>query len=57
MKILELLNKNYLSIILIFFLFGYSSNSQEPVDIWNLEKKKKEEIKKNNGKKNKKKSI
>ena len=57
MKKLELLNKNYLSIILIFFLFGYSSNSQEPVDIWNLEKKKTDEIKKNNGKNNTQNSI
>ena len=57
MKILELLNKNYLSIILIFFLFGYSSNSQEPVDIWNLEEKKAEEIKKNNEENNTQNSI
>ena len=37
MRNLKLLNKNYLSIILVFLFFGFSANSQEPVDIWSLE--------------------
>ena len=37
MKNLKLLNKNYLSIILFFLLLGFESQSQEPVDIWNVE--------------------
>ncbi len=41
MKILKLLNKKYLSIFLIlFFLVNFKVNSEEPVDIWNIEKKK-----------------
>ena len=41
MKNLKLLNKKYLSIILIFLLMGFSVLSEEdPVDIWNLEEKK-----------------
>ena len=39
MKTLKLLNKKKLSIILFFFLFGFESHSQEPVDIWNVETK------------------
>jgi len=39
MKILKLLNKNFLLIILSFFLIISSAYSNEPVDIWNLEKK------------------
>ena len=39
MKTLKLLNKKKLSIILFFFLFGFGSHSQEPLDIWNIEKK------------------
>ena len=35
MKNLKLLNKKYFSIILIFLFFGFESQSQEPVDIWN----------------------
>ncbi len=38
MKTLKLLNKKKLSIILFFSLFGFGLNSQEPVDIWNIEK-------------------
>ena len=39
MKISKLLNKNYLSIILIL-LFGLNSFAEDqPVDIWNIEKK------------------
>jgi len=39
MKTLKLLNKKKLSIILFFFLSGFESYSQEPLDIWNIEKK------------------
>ena len=45
MKILKLLNKTYLSILIIFFFSIVNSFSQdEPVDIWNIDK---EQIKKN----------
>ncbi len=37
MKSLELLNKKYSLIILIYFLSGLIVYSQEPVDIWSLE--------------------
>ena len=40
MKNLKLLNKNYLSIILFYFIFGFSAQSLEPIDIWNIEEKK-----------------
>ena len=41
MKILKLLNKKYLSIITIFFLFGLNSYAEDsPVDIWNIDKDK-----------------
>ena len=41
MKILRLLNKKYLSIILIVFFIGsYSQAEDEPIDIWNIDKKK-----------------
>jgi hypothetical protein len=36
MKSLKLLNKKRLSIILFFSLLGFASQSQEPVDIWNI---------------------
>ena len=40
MKILKLLNKKYLSIILIFFFLGFNVEAEEqPVDIWNIDKK------------------
>ena len=39
MKILKLLNKKFLLIILSFFLIISLAYSNEPVDIWNLEKK------------------
>ena len=40
MKILKLLNKKYFSIILILLL-GLSSYAEEqPIDIWNIDKKK-----------------
>jgi len=39
MKILKLLNKKYLSILIIFFFSTVNSFSQdEPVDIWNIDK-------------------
>ena len=37
MKNLKLLNKKYLTIILLFLIFGYATQSAEPVDIWNTE--------------------
>ncbi len=37
MKNLKLLNRKYLSIILFSLFFGFTSQSQEPVDIWNVE--------------------
>jgi len=40
MKNLKLLNKNYLSVILFYFFLGFTAQSQEPVDIWNIEGKK-----------------
>ena len=41
MKILKSLNKKYLSIILIFTLCSFSVQSEDPVDIWNVETKNK----------------
>ena len=43
MKNLKLLNKKHLSIVLFFLLFGFSTQSQEPVDIWGTENKKPKE--------------
>ena len=40
MKSLELLNKKYLPIILIFLIVSLNSHSQEVVDIWNTGEKK-----------------
>ena len=41
MKILKLLNKTFLSILVIFFIFIQNSNSDDqPVDIWNIDKSK-----------------
>ena len=37
MKSLKLLNKKHLLIILPFLLFGFSSQSQEPADIWSID--------------------
>ena len=49
MKILKLLNRKYLSIILIFFLFSSNTQAEEkPIDIWNIDKEKTEEISVNN---------
>ena len=39
MKNLKLLNRKYLSIILFFLFFGLTAQSEEPVDIWNIETK------------------
>ena len=54
MQNLKLLNKKYLSIILISLLFGFTAYSQEAADIWNIEQKKiieeNSEIKKQNEK-------
>ena len=45
MKNLKLLNKKNLSIIFLLLVFGFGSQAQEPVDIWNVESKQKiEEI-------------
>ena len=40
MKNLKLLNKKYLSFILFYLFFGLVAQSQEPIDIWNIEEKK-----------------
>jgi hypothetical protein len=40
MKKLKLLNKRYLPVILFYLFFGLTAQSQEPVDIWNIDKKK-----------------
>ena len=40
MIILKLLNKKYLSIILILLLFGSGAQSEEPIDIWSTQGKK-----------------
>ncbi|WP_415300190.1 hypothetical protein [Candidatus Pelagibacter sp. Uisw_134_02] len=40
MKNLKLLSRKYLSIILFSLFFGDSLQSQEPIDIWNVEEKK-----------------
>jgi hypothetical protein len=34
-----LLNKNYLSVVLFYLFFGFTAQSVEPIDIWNIEKK------------------
>ena len=36
---LKLLNKKYLSIILLSLLVGFNIQSQEPIDIWNIDEK------------------
>ena len=36
---LKLLNKKYLSIILFSIFLGFNVQSQEPIDIWNIEEK------------------
>ena len=44
MKKLKLLNKKNLSIISLLLLIGFKAQSQEPVDIWNVEEKQKTEV-------------
>ena len=39
MQNLKLLNKKYLSIFFLIIFCGFASQSQEPVDIWNVEEK------------------
>ena len=49
MKISKLLNKKYLSIIIIFFLVMFQVKAEDqPVDIWNIDKEKIKKDKKNN---------
>jgi len=40
MKNLKLLNKKYLLVILFYLFFEVAAQSQEPIDIWNIEEKK-----------------
>jgi len=40
MKNLKLLSKNYFLVILFSLFFGFATNAQEPVDIWNIGEKK-----------------
>ena len=48
MKILKLLNNNYLLIILIIFLFTFDLKAEdEPIDIWNIDQNKIEETQPN----------
>ena len=45
MKILKLLNSNYLSILLIIFLYCFRSKAEDkPIDIWNINQNKIEKI-------------
>ena len=37
MKSLKLLNKKYLSVILFYLFYVFAAQSQEPIDIWNIE--------------------
>jgi hypothetical protein len=43
MKNLQLLNKKYFSVILFYLFFGFTAQSEEPIDIWNIEEKKNNE--------------
>ena len=43
MKNLKLLNKKYLLLILFCLFFGFATQSQEAVDIWNIEEKETDE--------------
>jgi len=45
MKNLKLLSKNYFLVILFSLFFGFATNSQEPVDIWEVGEKKPKENK------------
>ena len=60
MKNLKLLNRRYLSVILFSLFFGFTSQSQEPIDIWSLEESKKIEtslVEENENENTKQKSI
>ena len=49
MKILKLLNKNYLSILIIIFSISVSVKAEdEPIDIWNIDENKIKETQSNN---------
>ena len=51
MKILKLLNSSYFSVILIIFSLSFSANAEdEPIDIWNIDKKSIEKSKSNKNK-------
>ena len=53
MKILKLLNNNYLSILLIIFLIAFNVKAEDkPIDIWNIDQNKIEENKSNNNQNN-----
>ena len=48
MRILKLLNNNYLSILIIIFLFSVNVLAEdEPIDIWNIDKNNTEETQSN----------
>ena len=54
MKILKLLSNSYLLIVFIIFLIVFNVKAEdEPVDIWNIDKKKIEEVKIKNNQSNK----
>ena len=58
MKILKLLNKKYLSIIIIFFSFALNTQAEdEPIDIWNIDKKETKEASSDNTTVNEKKNT
>tara|TARA_B110000211_G_scaffold209772_1_gene247340 strand:+ start:2398 stop:4155 length:1758 start_codon:yes stop_codon:yes gene_type:complete len=40
MTILKLLNKKHLSIVLIFLILGFSTQAEDPIDIWSTDGKK-----------------
>ena len=44
MKSSRLLNKKFLSIVIFFLFVGFTTQSQEPVDIWNVEVKSTNEV-------------
>jgi len=39
MKNSKLLNKKYLSVILLYLFFGFFAQSEEPIDIWSIDEK------------------
>ena len=53
MKILKLLNKNYLSIVLIIFFIAFNAEAEdEPIDIWNIDQNNIEKTSSNNNQNN-----